>query len=157
MQFTASKTPSADNTCLLEIRIISDEIKLSAGRTGFYAYSEHGLALVIDCAYKGFANGGKLSIALLTKPENLERDKKFGALEITVDQTARKQNPLFKPENAPLHKTPSTADNVRLLEIRIISDEIKLPAGRTGFTHARSTKLRLPLTTPIKDLQTEEN
>ncbi|MGP1457974.1 MAG: hypothetical protein ACTTKL_01500 [Treponema sp.] len=33
---------------LLEMRIISDEIKLPAGRTGFYACSEYGLALAID-------------------------------------------------------------------------------------------------------------
>ncbi|MGP1459663.1 MAG: hypothetical protein ACTTKL_10200 [Treponema sp.] len=67
------------------MRITSDEIKLPARMTGFYACSEYGLALAVDCAHKRFANGGKLSIALLTEPENLERDKKSGALEITVD------------------------------------------------------------------------
>ncbi|MGP1457972.1 MAG: hypothetical protein ACTTKL_01490 [Treponema sp.] len=67
------------------MRIISDEIKLPAGRTGFYACSEYGLALTVDCAHKRFANGGKLCVDLLTEPENLERDKKSGALEITVD------------------------------------------------------------------------
>ncbi|MGP1457971.1 MAG: hypothetical protein ACTTKL_01485 [Treponema sp.] len=67
------------------MRIISDEIKLPAERTGFYACSEYGLALAVDCVHKGFANGCKLCVALLTEPQNLERDKKSGALQITVD------------------------------------------------------------------------
>ncbi|MGP1457975.1 MAG: hypothetical protein ACTTKL_01505 [Treponema sp.] len=67
------------------MHITSDEIKLSARRAEFYTCSEHGLALAVDCAHKGFTNGGKLSVALLTEPENLERDKKSGALEITMD------------------------------------------------------------------------
>ncbi|MGP1459665.1 MAG: hypothetical protein ACTTKL_10210 [Treponema sp.] len=80
------KTPSAaDNARLLELRIISDEIKLPAERTGFYACSEYRLALAADCAHKGFANDGKLSITLLTELEYLERDKKSGSLKITVD------------------------------------------------------------------------
>ncbi|MGP1457970.1 MAG: small ribosomal subunit Rsm22 family protein [Treponema sp.] len=83
---TAVKTPpAADNAHHLELRITSDEIKLPAGRAGFYACSEHGLVLAIDNAHKGFTNGGKLCVDLLTKPENLERDKKSGALKITVD------------------------------------------------------------------------
>ncbi|MGP1459664.1 MAG: hypothetical protein ACTTKL_10205 [Treponema sp.] len=78
--FPASKTsPYFENTRLVEMRIASDEIKLSARRTGFYACSEQGLAIAIDCAHKGFTNGGKLCVALLTEPQNFERDKKSGA------------------------------------------------------------------------------
>ncbi|MGP1457977.1 MAG: hypothetical protein ACTTKL_01515 [Treponema sp.] len=85
--FPASETPHAatDNARLLEMRITSAEIKLSAGRTGFYACSEYELALAIDCSHKRFANGGKLCVELLTEPENLESDKKSGALKITMD------------------------------------------------------------------------
>ncbi|MGP1459661.1 MAG: hypothetical protein ACTTKL_10190 [Treponema sp.] len=76
---------AADNACLLEIRIISNEIKLPARRMGFYACSEYGLALAVDLTHKGFTNGDKLCVDLLTEPEHLERDKKSDALEITVD------------------------------------------------------------------------
>ena len=69
---------------LLEMRITSDQIKLPGGRKGLYACTEYGLALVVDRSHRGFANGGKLVIELLTKPENLKRDKKSGAKEIVI-------------------------------------------------------------------------
>lgn len=69
---------------LLEMRITSDEIKLPGGRKGFYACTEYGLTLAVDRSRRGFANGGKSVIELLTKPENLKRDKKSGAKEIVI-------------------------------------------------------------------------
>ena len=80
----AVKTENAAGARLLEMRITSDEIKLPGGRTGFYACTERGLALAVDRSRRGFANGGKLVIQLLTDMRKLKRDKKSGAREITV-------------------------------------------------------------------------
>ncbi|MGP1459666.1 MAG: hypothetical protein ACTTKL_10215 [Treponema sp.] len=66
---------AADNARLLELRITPNEIKLPAGRTGLYAYTEYRLVLAVDCAHRGLSNGSKLSVALLTEQENLERNK----------------------------------------------------------------------------------
>ena len=80
----AAARPADNGARLLEMRITSDEIKLPGGRKGFYACTEYGLTLAVDRSRRGFANGGKLVIELLTKPENLKRDKKSGAKQIVI-------------------------------------------------------------------------
>ena len=68
----------------LELRITSDLIRLPEGRIGFYACSALGLTLAVNETGKKILNGDRLTVQLLSPPPRLQRDKKSGALIITI-------------------------------------------------------------------------
>lgn len=64
----------------LRLRIASDPIYLPGYRTGYYACSSMGLALVVDVSGRRYASGDELNCRLKCKADELEKDKKTGAV-----------------------------------------------------------------------------
>lgn len=68
----------------MEVRIVSDPIKLPENRTGFYACSELGLTLVISSRGKQLVSGDLLTLNRPDKPAELSKDAKTGAVELYI-------------------------------------------------------------------------
>lgn len=76
---TSPKAQSNEDGGILRLRIASDPIYLPGYRTGYYACSRLGLALVIDTSGRRYASGDEVAVRLLVDANTLERDAKTGA------------------------------------------------------------------------------
>ena len=68
----------------LPLAVVSDPIRLGEHRTGFYSCTEHGMALAIAGRAKGLKSGDIIKMSMLKSMDTLPKDKKSGAVEITL-------------------------------------------------------------------------
>lgn len=82
--FAGSSDLDDSDEKLESLNIVSDPIWLPGHRAGFYACSDRGLVLAISGSGKQFKSGDKIKMSMLKNMDSLEKDKKSGALQITL-------------------------------------------------------------------------
>lgn len=71
-----------EKTVLLDI--VSDPIWLPGHRAGFYSCAENGMVLAVAGSGKQLKSGDKIKLSMLKNMDSLEKDKKSGAIQITL-------------------------------------------------------------------------
>lgn len=68
----------------LSVNVVSDPIFLPPHRAGFYSCSQNGMVLLVNGSGKKLKSGDKIKMSMLKNTDILEKDKKSGAVLITV-------------------------------------------------------------------------
>ena len=77
-----SKTENSEKTFF--VNVVSDPILLPSRKAGFYSCSQKGMVLLVDGGGKKLKSGDKIKMSMQKSTDILEKDKKSGAVLITV-------------------------------------------------------------------------
>ncbi len=82
---TKHEIPTAEkDDKILSVNVVSDPIFLPPHRAGFYSCSQNGMVLLVNGSGKKLKSGDKIKMSMLKNTDILEKDKKSGAVLITV-------------------------------------------------------------------------